>query len=59
MEKKKHTSALSSDSKNDKVSSNFINQEPSDLTSERLKIVAEKGMFAFHITVHNHYFRSM
>ncbi|VVC35789.1 Hypothetical protein CINCED_3A001819 [Cinara cedri] len=59
MEKKKHTSALSSTSKSYKVTSYFIKQGPAGLTSEGLKIAAEEGMFAFHTIVHNHSFRSM
>jgi hypothetical protein len=59
MEKKKHTSALSSFSESDKVTSYFIKQGPAGLTSEGLKIAAEEGMFAFHTIVHNHSFRSM
>lgn len=59
MEKKKHTTALSSASKSDKVTSYFIKQGPAGLTSEGLKIAAEEGMFAFHTIVHNHSFRSM
>ncbi|KAL4131790.1 hypothetical protein QTP88_009047 [Uroleucon formosanum] len=59
MEKKKHTSALSSASKSDKVTSYFIKQGSAGLTSEGLKIAAEEGMFAFHTIVHNHSFRSM
>lgn len=50
--RKKHLSALSSASKSDKVTSYFIKQGLSGLTSEGLiQIVLEEGMFAFHAIV--------
>jgi len=52
-------SALSSASKSDKITSYFIEQGPSGLTSKELKITAEDEMFKFHTIIHNHYFRSM
>lgn len=56
LQKKKHSLALSSSSKSDKLTSFFNKKGQFGLSDKSKRIVAEEGMFAIHTIIHNHSF---